>query len=242
MQLAVEKNDIGVVMAWSPASSPAANAAPCKAAVPEVKRTAWRAPSRTANRSSNSPTFGPVGSQSDFRTSTTAWISASSRLCRPYGNKLFRTGLPPWMASVSSFMGKTLMSSRSWSGGGRNRLRGTRFRRHQFFQFRARQPAFVGVARITESFAQRLGIHPVFRLPPRMRRLNHVHVLGFERVPRLVFRDQHFMQLLSGTNPDGLHLASGRDRLCQIQQPHAGDLGNKDLAAMHLLQAADHEL
>ncbi len=50
------------------------------------------------------------------------------------------------------------------------------------------------------------------------------------------------MQLLSRTNPDGLHLASGGDGLREVQQPHAGDLGNKNLAAVHLLQAADHEL
>src|ERR1017187_1643050 len=84
MQLAVAQKVRGVVIASSPGPSPAANAAPCKAAVPELKLTACRAPTHAANRSSNSPTFGPVVSQSDFRTSTTAWISASSKLCSPY--------------------------------------------------------------------------------------------------------------------------------------------------------------
>src|ERR1019366_6058561 len=72
MQLAVAQNVIGVVMASSPGPSPAANAAPCKAPVPELNQPARRAPPHAANRSSNSPTFGPVVSQSDFRTSTTA--------------------------------------------------------------------------------------------------------------------------------------------------------------------------
>src|SRR5208282_5467921 len=101
MQLAVAQKVMGVVIAASPRPNPAAKAAPCNAAVPELKLTACRAPTHAANRSSNSPTFGPVVSQSDFRTSTTAWMSASSRLCRPYGSNLSRTGEPPWMASVS---------------------------------------------------------------------------------------------------------------------------------------------
>src|SRR5450759_41759 len=173
MQLAVAQKVMGVVIASSPGPSPAANAAPCNAAVPELKLTACRAPIHAANRSSNSATFGPVVSQSDFRTSTTAWPSASSRLCRPYGNNFSRTGVPPWMASVSSFVGKALMLRRR-----RNRLRSACFRRYQFFQFAPCQPAFVGVARITEALRKRLGADPVFRLPPRMRRLYHVHVFG----------------------------------------------------------------
>src|SRR5580658_45553 len=72
MQLAVAQNVMGVVIASSPGASPAANAAPCNAAVPELKLTACRAPTQAANRSSNSAIFGPVVSQSDLRTSTTA--------------------------------------------------------------------------------------------------------------------------------------------------------------------------
>src|ERR1017187_1351155 len=177
-QLAVAQKVIGVVIASSLGPSPAAKAAPCNAAVPELKLTACRTPIHAANRSSNSPIFGPVVSQSDFRTSTTACTSALSTLCRPYGNNLFRTGVPPWMASVSSFVGKALMSS-----GGRNRLRSAGFRRHQFFQLTPRQPALVGVARITEAFRKRLGVGPIFRFPPRMRRLNHEHIFSLERLP-----------------------------------------------------------
>src|SRR5208337_5670037 len=47
---------------------------------------------------------------------------------------------------------------------------------------------------------------------------------------------------LSGTNPDVRHLASGGDGLGQVQEAHAGNLGNKDLAAVHLIEAADHEV
>src|ERR1039458_297443 len=112
-QLAVAQKVIGVVIASSVGPSPAAKAAPRNAAVPELKLTACRAPTHAANRSSNSPIFGPVVSQSDFKTSTTACTSASSRLCSPYGNNRSRTGLPPWMASVSSFVGKALMPGRS---------------------------------------------------------------------------------------------------------------------------------
>src|SRR5260370_35411264 len=71
MQLAVAQNVIGVVIASSPGPRPAANAAPCNAAVPELKLTACRAPTHAANRSSNSTIFRPVVSQSDSRTSTT---------------------------------------------------------------------------------------------------------------------------------------------------------------------------
>src|ERR1039458_10155324 len=72
MQLAVAQKVMGVVIASSPGPRPAANAAPCNAAVPELKLTACRAPIHAAKRSSNSPTFGPVVSQSDFKTLTTA--------------------------------------------------------------------------------------------------------------------------------------------------------------------------
>src|ERR1035441_727512 len=118
MQLVVAQKVMGVVIASSPVPSPAANAAPCNAAVPELKLTACRAPIQAANRSSNSPILGPVVSQSDLRTFTTSSTSASSTLCRPYGNNTSRTGVPPWMANVSSFGGKILIS-----GGGWNRIR-----------------------------------------------------------------------------------------------------------------------
>src|SRR5260370_24182371 len=60
MQLAVAQDVIGVVMASSPGPRPAANAAPCNAAVPELKLTACRAPTHPANPSSNATLFVPV--------------------------------------------------------------------------------------------------------------------------------------------------------------------------------------
>ena len=53
------------------------------AAVPELKLTAYLAPTQAANASSNSPTFGPVVSQSDRSTRATACTSSSSTDCRP---------------------------------------------------------------------------------------------------------------------------------------------------------------
>ncbi|MGA7930416.1 MAG: hypothetical protein WCA20_31025 [Candidatus Sulfotelmatobacter sp.] len=82
-QFGVAANVMGLVMASSPGLSPAAKAAPCNAAVPELKLTAYLAPIRAANASSNSATFGPVVSQSERSTSTTAWMSSSSIDCRP---------------------------------------------------------------------------------------------------------------------------------------------------------------
>src|SRR5258708_10740975 len=70
-----------------------------------------------------------------------------------------------------------------------DRIRSVYFRRYQFFQLTPRQPAFVAVARITEAFLKRFVAVPGFRLPPRMRRLNHLHIFRFQRPPRLVVRD-----------------------------------------------------
>ncbi len=77
MQFAVAAKVSGEVMASTPACNPAANAAPCNAAVPELKATANFAPTRAANASSNSPTVGPVVSQSERNTATTAAMSSS---------------------------------------------------------------------------------------------------------------------------------------------------------------------
>src|ERR1700722_4162315 len=75
-----------------------------------------------------------------------------------------------------------------------------------------------------------------------MRRLNHVHVFGLERLPRFVIGDQDLVQLLSRTNPYVLNLAAGSYCLGEIQKSHAGNLRHKNLTAMHLFQASDYEL
>ena len=87
------------------------------------------------------------------------------------------------------------------------------FRRNEFFQFPPGQPAFVILARISEALWKGLGVHPVFRFPPRMRRLDHVHVLQFHGIPRLVFRNQHLVHLLSRADADVFHGAAGSDCL-----------------------------
>src|SRR5271170_5269214 len=102
---------------------------------------------------------------------------------------LLETGLAPSYSapgdaahrvSTGKFSGRSI---RPTLGRSRKLLRGAGLRRYQFFQFPPRQPAFIVVARISETFRKRLGVHPIFRLPPRMRRLNHVHVLRFKRLP-----------------------------------------------------------
>src|SRR5277367_4285705 len=100
-------------------------------------------------------------------------------------------------------------------------LRGNRS--NQFLQLAVREPALVGVAGIAEAFRQWPALHPVLTPPPGMRWLNNVAVVHFQRIPRFVFRDQHFMQLFSGTNSDGLDLAPRRNRLRQVNQPHTGN-------------------
>src|ERR1700690_3839180 len=126
-------------------------------------------------------------------------MSSSSRLCRPYGNNFSRTGVPPWIASVLRFADEEGIlrrdGEREWLG----------FRRDQLLQFTPRKPLLICVARISESLRQRPRTHPVLRLPPGMRRLNDKHFVGGERLPRLVLRDEHFMQLFSGTDSDILH-------------------------------------
>ena len=76
--LDVAANVMGVVTTSSPAPSPAAAAAPCRAAVPDENATAWRAPVTSARPASNSGTRGPVVSQSLRSASATAATSLSS--------------------------------------------------------------------------------------------------------------------------------------------------------------------
>jgi len=64
------------------------------------------APTHDAKASSNSATLGPVVSQSERSTSTTLGCLLSNRW-RPYGSRVFRTGVLPSMASPSRVMGCT---------------------------------------------------------------------------------------------------------------------------------------
>src|SRR5580700_11372226 len=49
------------------------------------------------------------------------------------------------------------------------------------------------------------------------------------------------MQFFAGTNPDVLHPAARSKGLREVHEPHAGNFRNKNLAAVHLLQASDHK-
>ena len=72
-------------------------------------------------------------------------------------------------------------------------------------------------------------------------RENNVFVLGLHRVPGLVARDHHFMQLFAGPNAGDLDLALGRQRLGQVQDLHAWNPRDEQFAAVHLLDGAKHE-
>ena len=74
-----------------------------------------------------------------------------------------------------------------------------------------------------------------------MIRLDDVHILGFQGTPCLVFRNQSLMQFLARTNADVLHLAARSHGRSHIQQTHAGNLGNKNLATVHFLNAVNYK-
>src|SRR5580693_3177000 len=49
------------------------------------------------------------------------------------------------------------------------------------------------------------------------------------------------MQFFAWAYPDCFHIAARRDCLGHFHQLHAWNLGNKDFAAVHLLNAANHQ-
>src|SRR3981081_1321541 len=49
------------------------------------------------------------------------------------------------------------------------------------------------------------------------------------------------MQFLARADSDCFHVTTGSDRLGHFHQPHAGNLGNKNLTPMHLLDTANHK-
>ena len=78
---------IGVTSTSSPSPMPAANAAPCRAAVPLENATTCAAPRYSASASSKRSTAGPWVISSERSASTTASTSASEISWRPYGRK-----------------------------------------------------------------------------------------------------------------------------------------------------------
>ncbi len=83
LQLALAANVRALVSEVSPGPTPAANAAPCRAAVPDENATAWGTSQRSATASSKAVTEGPWVSQSPARTSVTRSTSRASTDCRP---------------------------------------------------------------------------------------------------------------------------------------------------------------
>ncbi len=74
---------IGVVSISSPGPRPAAAAAPCSAAVPLAKATAWRACTASASAASKRSTRGPWVMSGSRRAARTASTSAGSIDWRP---------------------------------------------------------------------------------------------------------------------------------------------------------------
>ena len=145
-------------------------------------------------------------------------------------------GLPELQSSLFRFQARARFAgtTRSFSAGRDLAL-------DQSPQLFRGEPVGVGVAAIAESVRQRSAVFPVLPAPPGVRRLDHVHIVQFHRVPGFVFGDQHLVQLFSGTDADAFHLATRSNGFRHVRQPHAGNLGNEDFAAMHLLDAAHHE-
>jgi hypothetical protein len=81
--LALAEKVSALVTSSSPGPTPAANAAPWRAAVPEEKVTAKGASQASAIASSNESTAGPCVSQALRSVSITASTSRSSTLWRP---------------------------------------------------------------------------------------------------------------------------------------------------------------
>ncbi len=74
---AVATNENGVVTTSSPSSTPTARSARCRPVVPDDTAEAWRAPTRSANASSNAGTRGPSERCPERSTSSTACSSRS---------------------------------------------------------------------------------------------------------------------------------------------------------------------
>src|SRR5581483_1644097 len=115
-------------------------------------------------------------------------------------------------------------------------------RSDEFLQVRGSQPLLVSVAGIPKTLGYGLRLGPVLHVPPGMVRANYVHVGRFDRLTSFVLGNQGLVQLLSGANADEFHVAIRRNRGGHIQYLHAGDLRNKDFAAVHGLDAADNEI
>src|SRR5512142_1783415 len=97
------------------------------------------------------------------------------------------------------------------------------------------------MAGVAEAFRQRISIIMQTALPEGLGRLDYEHALTLNRVARFVLRDEDLMQLLTGANSDDGDLRLRRDGPGEVNDTHAGDLRDKDFAAVHLFEALDDE-
>src|SRR5437867_5435276 len=203
-------------MTSSPGPIPAANTAAWRAAVPELTATACAAPTAAATARSNSATRGPVVSRPPRSTASAACTSSSSIACHPYCRSAGRAGRPPWSASGSLTA--------------------------ELLHLVGREPHAVGIARIAEAPRGPLAALPAPEAPRRVDGLDDEHPVELQRLAALVLRDEDLVELLAGTDADVVDLAAWGDRLDQVHDPHARDLGDEDLAAPHQLRRTDREL
>src|SRR6185369_872928 len=106
-----------------------------------------------------------------------------------------------------------------------------------------REPALVRFGAVAEILGHRpAGVQPsVFPAAQDGTWLHNEKVVKLQRAPRLVFRNEHLVQLLAWADADDLVAALRRDRVRQVNESHAGELRDKNLAAAHDAERANDE-
>src|SRR5690349_463393 len=104
---------------------------------------------------------------------------------------------------------------------------------NQLSQLVLRQPLGVGVAGVTEALGKSLSLGNHLALPPGVAWCNHIAILKFDGVARLIFGEQDFMEFLSGADSDGSALATRRQGVGEVRHSHARNLGDENFAAHH---------
>src|SRR5439155_18065857 len=105
-----------------------------------------------------------------------------------------------------------------------------------------REPAAVLVRGILEAIRHRSPVMVVIPVPELQLGTDDIVVVELERVARVVCGNHQLVQLLSRTDADLLGLATGSDRLDQVDDAHRWDLGNEQLAAVHGARRHQHEI
>ena len=104
-------------------------------------------------------------------------------------------------------------------------------------QLRFGQPPVVGVAGVAEVVGQRRAVHPPRRVgPPRVFGQHHVLVADVDRVAGFVAGEQDLVELLARPDADDLGRDPRGQGVGQVDDAHAGDLRDEDLAALGVLE------